>query len=390
MAPSFEREAGRSDRGWYDTLVIGGSCAGLRTAELLAERGQRVLLLERKTALDRLARTWIVTPHLQRVLGFQPQEAIVHRTGVMRLFAGRAECDVRLQLPDLVVERARLLPLLAARAQAAGAELLLGAAAARIEMTSGGFRVFARMTGQGQPVVLQARHLVGADGVKSTVGQRFQARPQRAVPIVQAQVALPSGYDSDVTAVWFERARTRFFYWLIPESTTTGALGLIAEQPGNARALLDEFLQEHGFSASGYQGALIPLHQPFRRIEWDLGGHRVLLVGDAAAHVKVTTVGGLVSGLWGAHAAARALTARTSYQRELRGLHAELHVHDLMRWVFDRFAQADYEHMLGLLGPGLQAILGRHNRDTVAESKWSLLAAQPRIVALAARVVLFS
>ena len=61
-----------------------------------------------------------------------------------------------------------------------------------------------------------------------------------------------------------------------------------------------------------------------------------------------------------------------------------------MRWVLDRFSQADYEQMLGLIGQGLQSILGRHNRDTVAQSKWSLLAAQPRIVALAARVVLFS
>jgi hypothetical protein len=101
-------------------------------------------------------------------------------------------------------------------------------------------------------------------------------------------------------------------------------------------------------------------------------------------------VGGLVSGLWGALAAARALTQQTSYTRELRGLHAELHLHDLMRWVFDRFTAADYEHMIGLLGPSLQTILGRHNRDTVAQSKWSLLAAQPRIVTLAARVVLFS
>jgi flavin-dependent dehydrogenase len=190
--------------------------------------------------------------------------------------------------------------------------------------------------------------------------------------------------------VWFDRPRTRFFYWLIPESTTTGALGLIGENSSNARALLDDFMAEHGFRAVSYQGALIPLHQPFRRIEWEVGGHRVLLVGDAAAHVKVTTVGGLVSGLWGAHAAARALTQGTSYGRELRGLHAELHVHDAMRWVLDRFSQADYEHLLGLLGQGLQTILGRHNRDTMAASKWSLLAAQPRMVTLAARVVLFS
>jgi flavin-dependent dehydrogenase len=154
--------------------------------------------------------------------------------------------------------------------------------------------------------------------------------------------------------------------------------------------MLDRFLQNRGLKAEEYQGAMIPLHQPFRRIEWGLAnGSRVLLVGDAAAHVKVTTVGGLVSGLWGAKAAAQSLIAGTSYRRELRGLHAELYVHDAMRWVLDRFSGADYEQMLGLLGHGLQAVLGRHNRDSIARAKWSLLAAQPRIVTLAAKAVLF-
>lgn len=376
--------------GWYDTIVVGASGAGLRTAELLAESGMRVLVMERRPALDRIDRTWIVTPHLQRVLGFQPHEAIVHRTGTMRLFAGRSSRDVSLHSPDLVVERARLLPLLAQRAAQAGAEVALGTGTAGIELAPGGFRMLARRSVGGAPVILHARHLVGADGVKSMVAQRFQARAQHVVPIVQARVQLPAGYDPDVTAVWFDRGRTRFFYWLIPESTSTGALGLIAEHTKQARNLLDGFMSEHAFTPIKYQGAMIPLHQPFRRIDWNLAGHRVLLVGDAAAHVKVTTVGGLVSGLWGARAAARALTAGTPYSRELRSLHAELHAHDLMRWVFDRFDQADYEHMLGLLSQGLQTILGRHNRDTVAASKWSLLAAQPRLVALAARVVLFS
>lgn len=376
--------------GWYDTIVVGGSCAGLRTAGLLAESGHRVLVLERRAALDRLERTWIVTPHLTPILGFQPKEVVVHRTGVMRLIAGNASRDVQLQEPDLIVERARVLPMLAARAQQAGAEVALGKSVAGIELTRGGFRVVVRSLDGGQAIVLHSRHLIGADGVNSTVARRFQARPQHAVPIVQARVALPAGWDPDVTAVWFDRKRTRFFYWLIPESTTTGALGLIAERSDNARELLDSFMAEHGFSAISYQGALIPLHQPLRRLDWDLGGHRVLLVGDAAAHVKVTTVGGLVSGLWGAKAAARALVTGMSYSSELRGLNAELHVHDLMRWVLDRFSQQDYEQLLGLMSHGLQTILGRNNRDTVARAKWSMLAAQPRMLTLAARVVLFS
>ena len=375
----------------FDTIVVGASCAGLRAAELLASNGQRVLVIERRAHLERLTRTWIVTDHLKPVLGFMPNEAVVHRTSVMRMYAGSSHRDVHLANPDLIVERARILPLLAQRAAAAGVEIRLGCSAKNIEETQGGFALRMDSRDRGPEKTELADAIIGADGVHSTVARRFGARPQNSVPIVQAKIDLPSGYDSDVTEIWFEPQTTRFFYWLIPESLNTGALGVIAERPDNARAILDQFLRLHGIKALEYQGAMIPLHQPFRQIEWSLpGGGRVLLVGDAAAHVKVTTVGGLVSGLWGAKAAAESLIQGSSYRRALRSLHAELHVHDVMRWVLDRFSAKDYEHMLTLLGHGLQAVLGRHNRDSVARAKWSLLAAQPRIVTLAARAVLFS
>jgi digeranylgeranylglycerophospholipid reductase len=374
----------------YDTVVVGASCAGLRTAELLAAAGQRVLLTERRRQLDRLTRTWIVTEHLEPVLGFTPHHAIVHRTGIMRMYAGNGVRDVKLSNPDLIVERARILPMLAERAVQAGVEIRLGCSVRSIKESDRDTVLKMDGRGHGGEVSELAGAVVGADGVHSTVAKTFGARAQKIVPIVQAKIDLPSGYDSDVTEIWFQPETTRFFFWLIPESTRVGALGVIAEDPRDARGMLDRFLQSHGLKAHEYQGAMIPLHQPFRRIEWSLrGGQRVLLVGDAAAHVKVTTVGGLVSGLWGAKAAADSLVQGTSYRRELRGLHAELHVHDLMRWVLDRFDGKDYERMLGLLGHGLQTVLGRHNRDSVARAKWSLVAAQPRILTLAAKAILF-
>jgi flavin-dependent dehydrogenase len=308
----------------------------------------------------------------------------------MRMYAGSASKEVKLASPDLIIERSRMLPLLAARAARAGAELIMDTDVRTIRDAGSGIDVAIRDRRGTAERTLQTSHIVGADGVQSTVGRLFNVKPQRTVPIVQAKVDLPAGFDPDITEIWFERNRTRFFFWLIPESTTTGALGVIAEHPETARGLLDRFMAERGYKALEYQGALIPLHQPFRQSDWKLKGGRVLLVGDAAAHVKVTTVGGLVSGLWGAQAAVDALLTNTTYSKQLRSLNAELHVHDFIRWVMDRFSHADYEQMLGLLGHGLQVALGRNNRDSVARSKWSILAAEPRMVTLAAKAVLFS
>lgn len=70
---------------------------------------------------------------------------------------------------------------------------------------------------------------------------------------------------------------------------------------------LERFLSRLGLKVEEIQAALVPAYKhwtrPWRRISG--------LVGDAAAQVKVTTAGGLVTGLHGAKAAANAILHRT-------------------------------------------------------------------------------
>jgi flavin-dependent dehydrogenase len=162
----------------------------------------------------------------------------------------------------------------------------------------------------------------------------------------------------------------------------------VADSASNARHLLDEFLKERGLRPIAYQGAVIPLHHPARQIEWRRGDSRVLLVGDAAAHVKVTTVGGLVSGLWGANAAAQSIIKGTSYAAELGALHRELYLHDLIRWIVDRFEDKDYDRLLTALNDPLARLLSHHNRDSMASVFAMMLMAQPALLFMAAKAIL--
>lgn len=372
----------------YDVVVVGASCAGLFAAEHLAREGLRVAVLERQSVESQAKLTWIVTPRIAEVLGGMPGPAVVHETGVVELIAGDAEDRVELDPPDLIVERSILIPHLAKRARGAGADVWEGVDMRGLEWDSQGLRVLAEKRAGGDDRTLRAHHLIGADGVHSGVLEAVGGAPNDSYPIVQAIVELPAGYDADVTRVWFDRRSTRFFYWLIPDSETTGAVGLVSESSRTARQNLDRFLAEQGYRPLEYQGALIPLHRPWRRIAWNRGRSRVLLVGDAAAHVKVTTVGGVVSGLWGAQAAARALLQGTSYGKELRALHRELWLHDLIRCSMDRFSQRDYVRLIRLMNPRLRDVLSCRNRDSMAGAWWKLALAQPHILGLGLKSLL--
>jgi flavin-dependent dehydrogenase len=109
-----------------------------------------------------------------------------------------------------------------------------------------------------------------------------------------------------------------------------------------------------------------------------------LLTGDAAGQVKVTTVGGVVTGMRGARAAARSLVRGTSYPWELQPLQRELMAHAMMRYVLDRFTDDDYDELLGLLNPRGMRVLGTITRDEMTRVCWKLLLAQPRWLLVAA------
>ena len=98
-----------------------------------------------------------------------------------------------------------------------------------------------------------------------------------------------------------------------------------------------------------------------------MSGSDIYLVGDAASQVKVTTVGGLVTGLRGAKAAANAILRRTDYLKELRPLRRELSLHLLIRTILNRFHSADYDRLLDLLNEKTIRLLGLYNRDQAAE-----------------------
>ena len=371
-------------------IIIGASISGLYTATLLAKQGVDVEVYDRMDALGSPSRTLIVTGKINEVLDSVPEEMVLNKVKYLELFSKSRSAKLELRRPDLIVERRRFVESFARRAEEAGVKMILGHQFEGFAQFGRKVAVTLRNLETNEAKQLSADILVGADGVQSAVSHAASRNGHRVAALVQARVPLPESGEGGTYRVWFDAHRTNYFYWLIPESDRVATVGLIAEDVPQAKARLMEFLREKQLEAIEFQSAIVPMHQ-FGSANGPVDPNRnVFVVGDAAAQVKVTTVGGVVPGLYGARALAQAILNGRNYRKELGGLKMELHLHLLVRHVLNRFSDQDYDELIGMLDGGLKAILEEWTRDELAQSFVRMIWAEPRLIALGAKVFLRS
>jgi len=204
---------------------------------------------------------------------------------------------------------------------------------------------------------------------------------------MQAIVRLPKDMPRDTTRVWFVPQDTPYFYWLIPENDKIGALGIIGENGPSMRKAFDNFLAKKNFEPLEFQGARIPVYKRWIPVHRRVGNGSVYLVGDAAAQVKVSTVGGTVTGFRGAMGVAEAIL-NGGVSRELRALRRELDLHLLLRRSMHDFQQADYSRLVDLLNDPARQSLSLYSRDEAWKILWRVCLQQPRLIWLGLRGLL--
>jgi flavin-dependent dehydrogenase len=162
-----------------DVAIVGGGPAGAVLATHLAKRGRAVVLLERSPAYRWRACGVFSSPAsvaALRAAGLDGATlaSVVRPTPSMRLETASGTQvrltygdDGSLAAPAVSFDRAALDPELLVLARRAGADVRLGAAATRVEPG----QIVAR-DADGETVV-EARVVVGADGIRSTVARAF-------------------------------------------------------------------------------------------------------------------------------------------------------------------------------------------------------------------------
>ncbi len=367
-----------------EIVVVGGSAAGLFTATALARGGRAVRVLESKSDFEPDARTLIVTDHFRNQLGASAGNSILNEIRRFELFTDGRSAQIALTKPDLIIERSKLIPGLANEAQQAGAQVSFDSRFLSLSPNSRGLHLEVESAGRRQE--LHAASVIGADGATSRVARTAGWPPIETVPLVQAIVRLPKDCPIDTTRVWFVPDDTPYFYWLIPESPERAALGIIGEGTDTKKRLA-RFLEKKGMEPLEWQGAQIPVYRKWIPVKRRVGNGDVYLVGDAAAQVKVTTVGGIVTGFRGAIGVAQSIL-RDGASRELRTLRRELDTHWLIRRTMHHFQQKDYSHLVDLMNMATKNTLSEITRDESAKLLWTVLRRQPRLALLGLRGLL--
>jgi digeranylgeranylglycerophospholipid reductase len=380
---NFSSQPGPS-RQKEEIVIVGGSAAGLFTATALARGGRAVRVLESKSDFEPDPRTLIVTDHFRNQLGASAGTSILNEIRRFELFTDGRSAQIALSKPDLIIERSKLIPGLAKEAQQAGAQVSFDSRFVSLSPNSRGLHLEVESAGHRQE--LHAASVVGADGATSRVARTAGWPPIETVPLVQAIVRLPKDCPLDTTRVWFVPDDTPYFYWLIPESSERAALGIIGEG-ADTKKRLARFLDKKGMEPLEWQGAQIPVYRKWIPVKRRVGNGDVYLVGDAAAQVKVTTVGGIVTGFRGAIGVAQSIL-RDGASLELRKLRRELDTHWLIRRTMHHFQQKDYSNLFDLMNIATKNTLSEINRDESARLLWTVLRRQPRLALLGLRGLL--
>lgn len=314
----------------FDVVVVGGGPAGATAANLLAQQGYSVMLMDRAGRIKPCGGA--IPPRLIKDFAI-PDDLLVARARSARMVSPKQnQVDIPIENGFVgMVNRDDFDEWLRQRAASSGANRRIGTFD-RLSRDPDGVSVVhytARKNlkrGEGVPTSVRARAVIGADGARSEVARQAVEGADRTKyvfayhEIVRAPAVKPEGYDDSRCDVYYQGKLSPDFYgWVFPHGDTMSIGTGSADKGFSLRGAVEQLRRATGLEETETlrrEGAPIPM-KPLPR--WD-NGRDVVLAGDAAGVVAPASGEGIYYAMVGGQLAAEAVATmlQTGDVRALR------------------------------------------------------------------------
>ncbi len=354
-------------------IIIGGSSSGLYAGILLAKNKLESFLFE-KNGGEIEKRALIITPEVLKFIKI-PEEIVLNRIRKFQIISKNQRVKFEIKKPDIVIERNNLIKYLENIALKEGVKIIKEREFKEIFKDKERWFAEFKIKGTDKKEHYKFEKIIGANGTNSKI-LKIMKKEIKPVYILQAKIVLPFTYKKDTVYIWFDKRYTDFFIWLIPLSQTTGVCGISSDKE-NIKENLDKFLKENNFEIIEYEGGVVPFYEPSFYPEIKLDGASIYLTGDAGMQVKMTTVGGTLTGLWGAFCVSESISKNLPFKKVYKNLKRELDIHFYIRKVLSEMDEYEYDRFLIRVSKNLKQYFYLISRDKLRKFFFKILLREP-------------
>jgi geranylgeranyl reductase family protein len=283
----------------YDIVVIGAGPAGSSAAQAAAQRGAKVLLIDRRQRIGIPVQCAEFVPQwISRHVSFS--SACVVQTVDKMVTHLPDGTSYEMKSPGYMLDRSLFDKELVTSAVLAGAKISIETTA--VNLSPEGLTV----ERSSKRELIHSKVFIGADGVHSAI-TRFVGQPSlKSIVALQYEVVMPQPQDH--VDVYFHKDYAGGYAWFFPKGRTANAgVGIIAQETTLLLKLMDHFLESlvgsrklSSVEIVAKTGGSIPCEKA-RRTVFD----NILLAGDAAGHAHSITGAGVLNAVTAGEIAGR-------------------------------------------------------------------------------------
>jgi digeranylgeranylglycerophospholipid reductase len=297
----------------YDIVVIGAGPAGSSAAQAAAQKGAKVLLIDRRQRIGVPVQCAEFVPQwISRYAPFSSTCVLqTIETMVTHLSDGTSH---EMKSPGYMLDRSLFDKELAASAISSGAKISIQTKA--VALSPEGLVV----ERGSKKEMIQAKVFIGADGVHSCIARCVEQPFLKTIVALQYEVVIPKPQNH--VDVFFHKDYEGGYAWFFPKGKTANVgMGVIPQKTTLLLELMDHFLDYLVESKRlpvvevvVKTGGSIPCEKPRKTVF-----ENILLVGDAAGHAHPITGAGILNAVIGGEIAGR-VAAESIDRGDLRHL----------------------------------------------------------------------